>query len=142
MPLSPNDPAFSESRTTLRAELIRRRKALDPADRERRSAIIQRRVLDLPEWRDADTVALYVAARNEVSTAQLLERAWAEGKRVLLPRCLPPDAGEGIMDFVLCRGYDELEPGALPGPAARGVGAGRRPHRAFLARRVPTATAS
>ena len=57
MPLSPNDPAFSESRTTLRAELIRRRKALDPADRERRSAIIQRRVLDLPEWRDADTVA-------------------------------------------------------------------------------------
>lgn len=113
MPLSPNDPAFSESRTTLRAELIRRRKALDPADRERRSAIIQRRVLDLPEWRDADTVALYVAARNEVSTAQLLERAWAEDKRVLLPRCLPPDAGEGIMDFVLCRGYDELEPGAF-----------------------------
>lgn len=112
---------FSDVRKALRAELIRRRKALDPADWARRSADIQRRVLEQPEWRDAGTVALYVAARNEVSTALLLERAWAEGKRVLLPRCLPPDAGEGIMDFVLCRGYHELESGAFgllePGPA-------------------------
>ena len=123
MPLPPQSPSpdFSDVRKALRADLIRRRKALGPADWERRSAAIQRRVLDLPAWRDAGTVALYAAARNEVSTALLLERAWAEGKQVLLPRCLPPDAGEGIMEFVLCRGYGDLAPGAFglsePGPA-------------------------
>ena len=108
-------------RNVLRSELIRARKALDPAEWERHSAAVQRRVLALPEWRDARTVAMYIAVRNEISTDEIIRRAWAEGKQVLLPRCLPPSAGEGIMEFVLCRGYDELAPGAFglsePGPA-------------------------
>ena len=92
-------------RNVLRSELIRARKALDSAEWERHSAAVQRRVLALPERRDDE----------------IIRRAWAEGKQVLLPRCLPPSAGEGIMEFVLCRGYDELAPGAFglsePGPA-------------------------
>ena len=108
-------------RNVLRSELIRARKALDSAEWERHSAAVQRRVLALPEWRDARTVAMYIAVRNEISTDEIIRRAWAEGKQVLLPRCLPPSAGEGIMEFVLCRGYDELAPGAFglsePGPA-------------------------
>ena len=108
-------------RNVLRSELIRARKALAPADWERHSAAVQRRVLALPEWRDARTVAMYIAVRNEISTDEIIRRAWAEGKQVLLPRCLPPSEGEGIMEFVLCRGYDELTPGAFglsePGPA-------------------------
>lgn len=93
-------------RNALRSELMRARKALAPAEWERHSAAVQRRVLALPEWREARTVAMYVAVRNEISTDELIRRAWAEGKQVLLPRCLPPSAGEGIMEFVLCRGYD------------------------------------
>ena len=108
-------------RNALRSELMRARKALAPAEWERHSAAVQRRVLALPEWREARTVAMYVAVRNEISTDEIIRRAWAEGKQVLLPRCLPPSAGEGIMEFVLCRGYDELAPGAFglsePGPA-------------------------
>ena len=91
-------------RNVLRSELIRARKALDSAEWERHSAAVQRRVLALPEWRDARTVAMYIAVRNEISTDEIIRRAWAEGKQVLLPRCLPPSAGEGIMEFVLCRG--------------------------------------
>ncbi len=117
---TPAGHAFPD-RNVLRSELIGARKALDPADWERQSAAVQRRVLALPEWRDARTVAMYIAVRNEISTGELLKQAWAEGKQVLLPRCLPPSAGEGIMEFVLCRGYDELKPGTFglsePGPA-------------------------
>ena len=102
-------------RNALRSELMRARKALAPAEWERHSAAVQRRVLALPEWREARTVAMYVAVRNEISTDELIRRAWAEGKQVLLPRCLPPSAGEGIMEFVLCRGYDE--PGRALGTA-------------------------
>lgn len=97
----------------LRTELLRRRKALTPAEWEQASDSIQHRVLALPKWQAARTVALYVAARNEVSTDTLLRAAWAEGKQVLLPRCLPPSAGEGIMAFVPCRGYNQLQPGAF-----------------------------
>ena len=79
-------------RNVLRSELIRARKALDPAEWERHSAAVQRRVLALPEWRDARTVAMYIAVRNEISTDEIIRRAWAEGKQVLLPRCLPPGA--------------------------------------------------
>ena len=118
--LAKQDHAVTD-RNVLRSELIRARKALAPADWERHSAAVQRRVLALPEWRDARTVAMYIAVRNEISTDEIIRRAWAEGKQVLLPRCLPPSEGEGIMEFVLCRGYDELTPGAFglsePGPA-------------------------
>lgn len=119
-PGTPTGHAFPD-RKGLRSELMRARKALKPADCERHSAAVQQRVLALPEWREAHTVALYIAVRNEISTDKIIRQAWAEGKQVLLPRCLPPSAGEGIMEFVLCGGYDELAPGAFglsePGPA-------------------------
>ena len=121
-------------RNALRSELMRARKALAPAEWERHSAAVQRRVLALPEWREARTVAMYVAVRNEISTDELIRRAWAEGKQVLLPRCLPPSAGEGIMEFVLCRATmncaRRLRPlrarPRVPAPAPRGMGTGRR----------------
>lgn len=117
---TPTGHAFPD-RNGLRSGLMRARKALDPAAWERHSAAVQRRVLDLPEWRAARTVAMYIAVRNEISTDIIIRQAWAEGKQVLLPRCLPPSEGEGIMEFVLCGGYDNLNPGAFglsePGPA-------------------------
>ena len=68
-------------RNVLRSKLIRARKALDPAEGESHSAAVQRRVLALPEWRDARTVAMYIAVRNEISTDEIIRRAWAEGKQ-------------------------------------------------------------
>ena len=65
-------------RNVLRSELIRARKALDPAEWESHSAAVQRRVLALPEWRDARTVAMYIAVRNEISTDEIIRRAWAD----------------------------------------------------------------
>ena len=82
---TPSGHAVPE-RNVLRSKLIRARKALDPAEWERHSAAVQRRVLALPEWRDARTVAMYIAVRNEISTDEIIRRAWAEGKQVPLPR--------------------------------------------------------
>lgn len=119
--LPPPHPAFPDIRKAVRAELLSRRKALDPTEEQRLSAAVQRRVLALPEWGKAAVVALYMAARKEVSTNLLLEDAWKNGKDVLLPRCLPPCAGEGLMEFALCRDAGELKAGAFglrePGPA-------------------------
>lgn len=107
-------------KVVLRKALLAQRSALAPSEAARLSALIAQRLLLERCWREAHLVALYVAARNEVSTEVLLDAAWNSGKRVLLPRCLPPEQGKGLMEFALCRGRNDLVSGAYglsePGP--------------------------
>ena len=73
-----------------------------PSEVLERSRSIQQHLLSLPLWQQAGRVALYVSIGNEVQTHLLLDAAWKAGKTVLLPRCLPPDRGEGLMEFAVC----------------------------------------
>jgi 5-formyltetrahydrofolate cyclo-ligase len=54
--------------------------------------------------------------RGELDTGLLRERAWAEGKRVLLPRCIVGRPGE--IELVACADVTELIPGSygIPEP--------------------------
>lgn len=99
---------FPHSKAELRRELISLRRNLPEDTALALSERIQARVLDLPAWREARVVALYVAVRREVSTERLLDAAWKDDKTVLLPRCLPPEYGEGIMEFAACSGRKTL----------------------------------
>ena len=47
---------------------------------------IAKRVLALPELVNADTVLAFASIRNEVRTREIMNAAWADGKRVALPR--------------------------------------------------------
>ncbi len=80
-------------------------------------AAAQRRILATPQWAEARAVLLYVACRGETPTDLLLERAWAEGKAVYLPRCLP-EAGHGAMELACVRCREDLVPGlySIPEP--------------------------
>ncbi|MDL2267265.1 5-formyltetrahydrofolate cyclo-ligase [Desulfovibrio sp. OttesenSCG-928-G15] len=84
------------------------------------SGMAAEHIFGMAEWCKAQSVALYIATRGETDTAVLLDRAWAEGKTVLLPLCLA-DA-PGLMRLVPCAGRHELVPGAYnipePRPAA------------------------
>jgi 5-formyltetrahydrofolate cyclo-ligase len=62
------------------------------------------------QWGDARIVALYMPIRGELDTGRLLALAWAEGKRVLLPRCVVGRRGE--LELVACENAGELGPGA------------------------------
>ena len=84
--------------------LVRRREA--PPTAAMGSAATQV-LCDTPEYRAANTVAMYVALPDELPTEVLLERARAEGKRVLLPRILV--AGEPA--FAAFTSFEELRPG-------------------------------
>lgn len=102
-------PARDKQR--LRQELLARRRALKPSQAAALSERIQQTILDTSIWREATCVALYIAVRNEVSTEQLLNAAWHSGKQVLLPRCLPPEQGEGLMEFAPCHDRNALVTG-------------------------------
>lgn len=130
----PSCETVRAARAEARKRLLAQRKALSAEDRLRLSERIQAFVLADSRWRAARAVALYVAVRREVSTDRLIEAAWAEGKTVLLPRCLPRDPADpptmgGRMDFVACRCREELEPGSFgilePCPGCRVIAPGR-----------------
>jgi 5-formyltetrahydrofolate cyclo-ligase len=104
---------LGSDKKALRASMAASRAALSPAQAELAARAAQERVWGLRRWREAETVALYMAFRAETSAALLLERAWAEGKRALLPRC-PRCGPEGarVMEFAPVRCLEELCPGA------------------------------
>ena len=60
----------------------------------------------LPEWLAAGTVAVTVSLYPELDTEPVIRRAWQEGKRVAVPKCIP---AERQMDFRYLASFDELE---------------------------------
>lgn len=81
-------PPDAEVRQALRRAMLARRAALPPEEATRLGHAAQNALLASPAWQAARQVLLYVAVRNETATARLLDAAWADGKQVLLPRCV------------------------------------------------------
>jgi 5-formyltetrahydrofolate cyclo-ligase len=92
-----------------RAEIKRRLRKLSAEEKARKSAVICDRVMRLPEWRGAKVVMLFATMPEEVDTGALFTTAFAEGKRVVAPRCV---TAERRILPVLMRGMSDLAPGA------------------------------
>lgn len=82
---------------------------------------IRRRLLAMPEYREAGTVFCFAGIGREVDTAEILGDALAAGKRL----CLPLRAGEG-WELRRITALDQLRPGARgipePPPESGAVG--------------------
>ncbi len=76
-------------KSTLRAHFREVRRALSHAERHRVDAAIAKRVAALPAFADAALLCTYLSFGAEVDTRALIERAWAAGKVVALPRVVP-----------------------------------------------------
>lgn len=103
----------------LRARLLILRNGLSASYRRRAGKAISARVLGLPQWRKARTVALYARLGSEVDTRELIRRAIKEGKTVVLPKV---DLKRGSMDFHEAgRGLADCRTGVfgIPEPSAR-----------------------
>jgi 5-formyltetrahydrofolate cyclo-ligase len=57
-------------------------------------------------WKDAAVIALTISRDREVSTMPLIERAWAAGKTVVVPKCNPTDH---TMKFFRITSFSQLE---------------------------------
>lgn len=77
-----------------RKKLLEMRKALPEDVRHTEDALIAERVCTLPAFEDAEYVLAYLSFGNEVDTHTILQRAWSEGKAIVLPRCV-----EGTRDM-------------------------------------------
>jgi 5-formyltetrahydrofolate cyclo-ligase len=100
----------AEKKRALRVHMLEQRGMLAPEEAARRSLGVQGHVLASSRWAEAGTVVLYMPVRREVDTGLLRSQAKAEGKRVLLPRCIAGQRGE--LELVPCKDATELALGA------------------------------
>jgi 5-formyltetrahydrofolate cyclo-ligase len=90
--------------------MLEQRGMIAPEEAAWRGRSAQGHMLASPRWANARTVALYMPVRNELDTGLLRSRAKAEGKRVLLPRCIAGRRGE--LELVPCNDATDLAPGS------------------------------
>lgn len=81
--------AQDEKKNQWRKRFQQLRAAIPAEERERMDAGITQRLLALPEYRQADVLLAYLSFGDEVETRNIMRQAWADGKAVLLPRCIP-----------------------------------------------------
>lgn len=86
------------------------RRDLTEAEKEEADTAIAARVAALWQYRENDILLVYVSTAIEVDTRRIIERAWQDGKRVAVPRCVP---NTREMEFYFIENWDQLEPGAF-----------------------------
>lgn len=69
----------------IRATIRARRRSWKPARIRRAGALIQSCVTQLPEWKAARRVFVYLALPSEVGTDRLVAACWKTGKQVFVP---------------------------------------------------------
>lgn len=73
----------------LRKQMLDRMKELSKPEYEQLSYQIACRFYNSPLWRQAKTIGITVSKAPEADTWQIIRRAWEEGKRVAVPKCIP-----------------------------------------------------
>ena len=99
-----------QNKKEIRKRIREARNCLTEMEVEIRSDFICRRILSLPEYKEAESVLCYMAFRNEVDLKNIMSTSWQEGKKTYLPRM---DAGTGQMEFYLHTPQDDLPVNAM-----------------------------
>ncbi|KON90252.1 hypothetical protein AF332_09655 [Sporosarcina globispora] len=73
----------------LRKEMLDKLKELSKPEYEQRSYEIARSLYSSPLWSQASTIGITVSKPPEADTWQIIRKAWEEGKRVAVPKCIP-----------------------------------------------------
>lgn len=103
---------MSKEKSLLKAKVrkscLDQRASLGEEERKNKSWLIRQKVLDLPEFKQAQAVMLFLNFRDEVETTALAETTIASKKRLILPRCAP----NGILLPIEVRDLrGDIEPG-------------------------------
>ena len=95
-------------KTAMREHYKQLRRDMSPEKKGEMDRAIARRVANLWQYRHNRILLTYVSTAIEVDTMAIIEQAWADGKRVAVPRCVP---GTRDMQFFFITSPDDLEPG-------------------------------
>jgi 5-formyltetrahydrofolate cyclo-ligase len=74
-----------DKRQNIRNQIRAARRQLEPALVKTVSAAVQREILNLEEWRNAENVCCYLAMPVEIQTDLIIKECRAEGKQLFVP---------------------------------------------------------
>lgn len=94
----------------IRKKLLEAREKHEKADGVRKSALIARKLLALPEFASSKVVCFYVSKSEEVSTLELIAHCLKLGKRVVVPLV---DTKHKKLLLSELRSFNELVPSAF-----------------------------
>ena len=96
-------------------KIIREKKAaLSPEFITEYSALLAEEFVKQPFYQASDVLYVYLAYNEEIRTDELVRRAWADGKRVAVPKVLD----QGVMEFYYIESFDGISEGycGIPEP--------------------------
>ncbi len=96
---------FDEHKHQVRAQMRRLRAGLATEYRSAADAAIRERLCALQAFGEAEVLLSYVSFASEVDTRDIIRQAWAVGKVVALPRCVP---GTRQMSWYRVSSFDGL----------------------------------
>jgi 5-formyltetrahydrofolate cyclo-ligase len=77
-------------------------------DKDRVSQVAVERLMQLPEYADAQTVLWYLDCRSELRTRHVLPTALRSGKRIVVPYCTVDENGANKLGLWWLQSMDEL----------------------------------
>lgn len=80
---------IKELKSSLRMKYRGIRENMDPMQKKEQDSAIAKRVAAIKDYICADIIFTYVSKPIEVDTKEIIRRAWQDGKRVAVPRCIP-----------------------------------------------------
>ena len=114
------DTQVLDRKQEIRRQILDRRRGLGHAEMLRTSLTAQRRLLMLPEWKNAGHVCTFIGSKpGEVSTLGIIQAALDSGKNICVP-VIDPESKELLLSPVtdtgnLARGFHGiLEPADSP----------------------------
>lgn len=102
--------SLTESKAALRKQLSEKRKNLTEKEKAAFSERLCASICSLDAFKEAAAVLSFWPLPNETDVRAVNERTLAEGKRLLLPRCIK---GSREMNFYEVRSFDDLEKGCF-----------------------------
>ncbi|MEF7656969.1 5-formyltetrahydrofolate cyclo-ligase [Bacillus sp. ZJS3] len=95
-----------EEKLRLRKQIIEHMNSLSKERYTTLSEQIAFSLYEQKEWAEAKTIGITLSMENEVNTYPIIEKAWKEGKRVVVPKC---NKETRTMSFRKISNFDQLE---------------------------------
>lgn len=74
-----------ETKKELRKKILNIRNNMSEEDVINKSSLIINKLTDMDEYKDSNTIFIYMSFKNEVATAELIKKMFSENKRVVIP---------------------------------------------------------
>ncbi|MFD3447727.1 5-formyltetrahydrofolate cyclo-ligase [Microbacteriaceae bacterium 4G12] len=97
---------MKEKKKMLRTEVLQRMEELSQEEYEQASRLIASHLYEMEEWKQTKVLGITISVNREVSTYSIIEQAWNEGKRVVVPKC---NSKTRTMTFYEITSFHQLE---------------------------------